>query len=287
MLTRQDMPTVPAEARRLFREGRWNQRTVGICLGYTSANLCIVPKEMAFDLLLFCQRNPKPCPVLEVLEPGEPIVQRLAEGADIRTDLPRYRVFVGGELVDEPGDIAAYWREDLVTFLLGCSGTFEGALEAAGIRPRWREEEGSGSSMFVTDVPTVPAGRLHGPMVVTMRPIPHHQVPLAVRVTSRFPNHHGAPVHIGDPAAIGIRDLSKAEWSRASTLLPGEVPVFWACGVTPADRGPGESAGAHDHPLPRPHVHKRHPLRARGRSVARILPRDRSNFVVFGYLTRP
>lgn len=228
------MPNVPAQARKLFRDGEWTQRSSGICVGYTNANLCIVPRELAYDFLLFCQRNPKPCPVLEVLDAGDPIVRGLAEGADIRTDLPRYRVFVDGEPVDEPTDIIKYWRDDLVTFLFGCSGTFEGALEAAGIAPRWRQGEGAtGSGVFATNIPTVPAGRLHGPMVVSMRPIPAHQVPRAVQVTSRFPNHHGAPVHIGDPDAIGIDDLSQARWVEGPTLLPGEVPVFWACGVTP------------------------------------------------------
>ncbi len=233
VLTRQEMPTIPAEARAVFRRGEWTQRTSGICVGYTNANLCIVPEEMAFDFLLFCQRNPKPCPALEVLDPGDPTVRTLANGADIRTDLPRYRVFVRGECVDEPTDIMEYWRDDLVAFLFGCSSTFEGALERAGIRPRWREKEGSGSGVFPTSIQTKPAGRLHGPMVVSMRPIPTHQVPLAVQVTSRFPNHHGAPVHIGDPSPIGIEDLSKAQWVQGPEVLPGETPVFWACGVTP------------------------------------------------------
>ena len=233
VLTRQEMPTVPAEARMIFRRGEWTQRSSGICVGYTNANLCIVPADMAFDFLLFCQRNPKPCPALEVLDRGDPTVRVLADGADIRTDLPRYRVFVRGECVDEPTNIVDYWRDDLVAFLFGCSSTFEGALEKAGIRPRWREREGGGSGVFPTNIQTVPAGPLHGPMVVSMRPIPAHQVPLAVQVTSRFPNHHGAPVHIGDPEAIGIEDLSRAEWVRGPSILPGEVPVFWACGVTP------------------------------------------------------
>ncbi len=232
-LTREQMPSIPAEVRKVFRAGKWSLRTNGLCVGYTNANLCIVPQDMAFDFLLFCQRNPKPCPLLEVLDPGDPIVRMLAAGADIRTDVPRYRVFVRGEPVDEPTDITAYWRDDLVAFLFGCSGTFEGALEAAGIVPRWRQGEGSGSGVFVTNIPTVPAGRLHGPMVVSMRPIPTHQVPRAVQVTSRFPTHHGAPIHIGDPAAIGINDLTQAEWVQGPQLLPGEVPVFWACGVTP------------------------------------------------------
>jgi uncharacterized protein YcsI (UPF0317 family) len=232
-LSRQTMPSEPAKARALFRQGAWTERSSGICVGYTNANLCIVPKELAYDFLLFCQRNPKPCPVLEVLDCGDPIVRQLANGADIRTDLPRYRVFIDGEVVDEPTDINKYWREDLVTFLFGCSSTFEGALEAAGIEPTWRKEGGTGSGVFSTNIQTVPAGRLHGPMVVSMRPIPAHQVPRAVQVTSRFPNHHGAPVHIGDPAVIGINDLSKGEWVASPSLSAGDVPVFWACGVTP------------------------------------------------------
>ena len=232
VLTRQDIPTVPAEARELFRQGKWTQRTSGLCVGYTNANLCIVPRELAFDFLLYCQRNPKPCPVLEVLDPGDPIVKSLANGADIRTDLPRYRVLVRGEVVDEPTEITQYWRDDLVTFLYGCSGTFEGALEGAGILPRWRQGEESGAGLYRTNIPTVPAGNFRGNMVVSMRPIPSHQVSRAVEATSRFPGHHGAPVHIGDPAAIGIPDMSKAEWAHGPTLQPGEVPVFWACGVT-------------------------------------------------------
>ena len=188
--TQQGAPTTPAEARQLFRDGAWTQHTSSICVGYTNANLVIVPKEMAFDFLLFCQRNPKPCPALEVLESGDPMVKRLADGADIRSDIPRYRVFVQGELVDEPTDITTYWRDDMVTFLFGCSGTFEGALEQAGIRPRWRQD-GRAAGVYITNVACVPAGRLRGPLVVSMRSIPVPQVPRTVQVTSRFPNHHG------------------------------------------------------------------------------------------------
>lgn len=232
---RDQIPTLPADARAVFRSGEWTQRTSGICVGYTNANLCIVPRDLAYDFLLFCQRNPKPCPVLEVLDAGDPIVRALAPGADIRTDLPRYRVFVDGEPVDEPTDVTQYWQDDLVTFLFGCSATFEGALERAGIPPTWRAEAGRGSGLYVTNISTVPAGRLHGPMVVSMRPIPARWVSRAVQVTSRYPNHHGAPVHIGDPAAIGIDDLTHGEWVESPTVQPGEVPVFWACGVTPQE----------------------------------------------------
>ncbi len=235
-LTLDDMPTTPAEARGLFRAGKWTQITNGICDGYTNANLVIVPQDMAYDFLLFAQRNPKPCTVLEVLDAGDPIVKLLADGADIRTDLPRYRVFVRGETVEEPTDISEYWRDDLVTFLFGCSGTFSAALENAGIHVRrGRDGDGIGYGMYVTNIPTVPAGRLlGGPTVVSMRSVPADQVTRAVQVTSRFPTHHGGPIHVGEPGEIGIDDIATPAWGAGPvTVLPGEVPLFWACGVTP------------------------------------------------------
>ena len=237
VLTREAMPTTPSEARMLFREGSWTQDTLGICNGYTNANLVIVPRDLAYDFLLFCQRNPKPCPVLEVLDEGDPTVRVLADGADIRSDLPRYRVFVRGELVDEPTEIGEYWRSDLVTFLFGCSGTFASALDNAGIKVRLGiDGENPGFGVYRTNIPTVPAGRLRGPMVVSMRGVRSDLVSRAVVVTSRFPNHHGSPVHVGDPGAIGITDLSTPDWGAGPVeLLPDEVPVFWACGVTPQD----------------------------------------------------
>ena len=233
VLTRQELPTIPAEARKLFRDGSWTQTTVGVCLGYVNANLAIVPQKMAFDFLLYCQRNPKPCPLQEVLEAGDPIVKTLADGADIRTDIARYKVFVRGELVDEPTDITKYWRDDLVTFLFGCSATFEQALVKAGIPAPWLEGDTCSPGVYVTNIPTVPAGRLQGPLVVSMRPIPASMVSTAVQVSARFARHHGSPVHIGDPEAIGIKDISKSDWLSGVEVGPGEVPVFWACGVTP------------------------------------------------------
>ena len=234
-LARADVPSIPAEARKAFRQAQWTEDTRAICTGFTNANLVIVPKETAYDFLLFCQRNPKPCPVLEVSDPGDPIITGLANGADIRTDLPRYRVFIRGEVVDEPTDVAEYWRDDLVTFLFGCSGTFAGALEDAGIHVRLGHDgEAPGNGVYVTNIETRPAGRLHGPMVVTMRSIRSDLIARAVQVTSRFPNHHGSPVHIGDPAEIGIEDISKPDWGDGPVVVrPGEVPMFWACGVTP------------------------------------------------------
>jgi uncharacterized protein YcsI (UPF0317 family) len=196
------------------------------------ANLVILPKEWAYDFLVFAQRNPKPCPILDVTEPGDPEPKLTAPGADLRTDLPKYRIWKEGQLVAEPEDIRDYWREDLVAFLLGCSFSFEGALLEAGVPVR-HMELGLNVPMYKTNIPCVPAGRLSGPLVVSMRPIPHALIPKAVLCTGRFPAVHGAPVHIGDPAAIGIADVGKPDFGQAVPIHEGEAPVFWACGVTP------------------------------------------------------
>jgi len=222
----------PTELWELIRKGQFRQTTAGSCEGYVQANLAILPKELAFDFLLFCQRNPKPCPVLDVAEPGSYRTQVAAPEADLRTDVPLYRVYRHGKLVDEPTDLLSYWRDDLVTFLLGCSFSFERALLANDIPVR-HIEEGVTVPMFITSIECVPAGVFRGPMVVSMRPIPHHQVVRAVQVTSRFPSVHGAPVHVGDPTQIGIENISKPDFGQSVTINPGEVPVFWACGVTP------------------------------------------------------
>jgi uncharacterized protein YcsI (UPF0317 family) len=203
-----------------------------LALGYAQANLVILPKEWAYEFLLFCQRNPKPCPLLEVTEVGSPRPARLAPDADLRTDLPKYRLYRRGELEAEVREITEHWRDDFVAFLLGCSFTFEAALLAAGIPVR-HIEEGCNVPMFITNIECVPAGRFHGPMVVTMRPIPQQKVVRAVQVTGRYPAVHGAPVHIGDPSAIGIDELSKPDFGDAVAIKEGEPPVFWACGVTP------------------------------------------------------
>jgi len=226
------MPQHPKEVRALIRSGKLIRPTCGLAPGYTQANLVILPRELAFDFFLFCQRNPKPCPVLEVLEPGnyEPVLT--APKADIRIDIPRYRIYKNGKLDKEERDIRDYWNSDLVSFLLGCSFTFETALMRAGISLR-HIEENKNVSMFVTSIPTVPAGVFSGPLVVTMRPIPHDKVVRAVQITSRFPAVHGAPVHIGDPEKIGIKDLSKPDYGDAVEVKDDEVPGFWACGVTP------------------------------------------------------
>ncbi len=223
----------PARIRAACREGRLARPTAGLARGHVQTNLMIVPREAAFDFLLFCQRNPKPCPVVEVVEAGrtEPTC---APGADLRTDLPRYRVYRDGRLAEETGDVSGHWRDDLVSFLIGCSFSFEEALADAGV-PLRHVECGCNVPMYRTTVPCAPAGRFSGPLVVSMRPIPAGLVPLAVQITARFEKVHGAPVHVGAPEAIGIADLSRPDHGDAVEVRPGELPVFWACGVTPQE----------------------------------------------------
>jgi uncharacterized protein YcsI (UPF0317 family) len=206
--------------------------TPGLAAGFVQANLVVLPRDWAFDFLLFCQRNPKPCPLLDVTDPGDPEPKAVAPGADLRTDLPAYRVWRHGELVEEPADITAHWRDDLVSFLIGCSFTFEAALRNAGVPVR-HIEEGRNVPMYRTSVRCKPAGRFAGPLVVSMRPLtPGHAVK-ATQICSRMPRAHGAPVHLGDPAGIGVADLGRPHYGDPVTIHPGEVPVFWACGVTP------------------------------------------------------
>lgn len=202
--------------------------TAGLAPGYTQANLIAVPRDWAYDMLLFAQRNPKPCPVLDVTDPGSTRTV-LAPGADLRTGVPRYRVWHDGELAATPTDATPYWRDDLVAFLIGCSFTFESALAAAGVPLRHDRNV----PMYVTKLRCRPAGRLHGPMVVSLRMIPAALVGTAARVTGLMPAVHGAPVHAGDPAGLGIADLSTPEFGDPPVAEPGDVPVFWACGVTP------------------------------------------------------
>ncbi|MEN2743924.1 putative hydro-lyase [Sinomonas halotolerans] len=220
----------PAEARALFRAGL-AVPTAGWSAGYAQANLIIVPKAQAFDVLLFAQRNPKPCPILGVLDAGETAGPLLA-GGDIRTDVPKYTVYEDGVKVAEPTDITPYWRDDLVTFIVGCSFTFEAALQEAGIRVA-HIDQGVNVPMYRTSVRCEPAGAMAGPLVVSMRPIPASQVADAARVTSRYPAVHGAPVHVGNPAEIGIEDLGRPDFGDPVEVPEGCIPVFWACGVTP------------------------------------------------------
>ena len=224
--------TLPAELRDKMRNGQISGLTSGMAPGYVQANLVILPKAQAFDFLLFCQRNQKPCPLLEVVEAGSFEPRSMAPGADIRTDLPKYRVYEHGELIEEPTDITHVWRDDMVSFLLGCSFTFEEALVNAGIRiPHY--ETGKNTAMFVTSIQTEPAGIFSGPMVVSMRAIPRDKVVKAVQITSRYPAVHGAPVHIGNPEAIGVKDIHSPDLGDVASVSEKDVPVFWGCGVTP------------------------------------------------------
>lgn len=222
----------PDEVRELCRTSRWHGPTSGAADGFAQANLVILPREHADDFLLFCQRNPKPCPLLEVTDPGSHIPKASAPSADLRTDLPGYRVWRRGALVDEPDDIVGLWREDFVSFLIGCSFTFETALRAAEIPVR-HIDQGRNVPMYRTNLPCVPAGDFHGDMVVSMRPLLPADAIRAIQVTSRFPRVHGAPIHFGSPAAVGIHDIARPDFGEAVTIHEGEVPVFWACGVTP------------------------------------------------------
>lgn len=220
----------PRQARERFRAGL-RRPTSGISAGYAQANLIIVPRDLAFDVLLFAQRNPKPCPVLGVLDAGETAGPLLAHG-DIRTDLPQYVVYENGREVARPAEITEYWRNDLVTFMLGCSFTFENALMGSGIRMA-HIDQGVNVPMYRTNRPCEPAGSLSGPLVVSMRPVPASQIADAVRITSRYPAVHGAPVHVGNPEELGIKDLDAPDFGDPVQMEPGHLPVFWACGVTP------------------------------------------------------
>lgn len=224
--------SAPGLVRASIRAGRSTGHTSGAAPGYAQGNIVILPRAEAADFEEFCKRNPKPCPLLGIGKPGDPMLHALGENIDIRTDVPRYRVWRKGKLVDEPTDIRNLWRDDLVTFVIGCSFSFEQALIEAGI-PLRHVQEGRNVAMYRTNIQTTPFGAFHGPMVVSMRPLAPEHVALAVEETGRMPNVHGAPIHIGDPAALGIADLARPDFGDAVAILPGEVPVFWACGVTP------------------------------------------------------
>ena len=214
------------------RSGALDAPTTGLAPGFVQGNLAILPHEYAEDFLRFCQANPKPCPLLGVSEAGDPAIPALAADLDIRTDIPRYRVWRDGAIVDEPRDIKSVWRDDLVSFVLGCSFSFEEALLAAGVPVR-HIENGTNVPMYRTNVQTARAGRFHGPLVVSMRPMKPADAIRAVQITTRLPSVHGAPVHLGFPEAIGIKDIAKPDYGDAVPVERGELAVFWACGVTP------------------------------------------------------
>ena len=222
----------PREFRSAVRAGNWTASTAGVCMGHAQANLAILPAKQAMDFLVFANRNPKPCPIIEVFEPGRPEPVYSAPGADIRTDLPKYRVYRRGHLEEERSDIVDLWQDDFVSFLIGCSFSFEKALLDAGVPVR-HIELGRNVPMYITNIQCRPSGIFHGPMVVSMRPIPGGAVARAVEVTAAMHAVHGAPIHVGSPEAIGITDINRPDFGDSVPIRNGEIPVFWACGVTP------------------------------------------------------
>lgn len=220
------------DVRQACRNEELTGQTSGLAPGFTQANLVILPQALAQDFLVFCQRNPKPCPLLHVTEPGQIAPEILAAGSDVRTDLPRYRVWRDGELVSEPTDIRDVWQADFVSFFIGCSFTFEAALVRAGVPVRHLELHRN-VPMYRTSIECQPAGPFHGRLVVSMRPMLPADAIKSVQITSRFPRVHGAPIHLGLPAQIGIQDLSRPDFGDAVPVGDDELPVFWACGVTP------------------------------------------------------
>lgn len=220
------------EVRGAIRAGDYAGHTAGLAAGKLQCNLAILPERYALDFLRFCQRNPKPCPVVGVSDSGNPLLPTLGHNIDIRTDVPKYRVFRNGTLSEEVTDISDAWTDDMVTVALGCSFTFENALLRNGVPVR-HLETGKNVPMYRSNIDLVPAGRFSGKMVVTMRPIPAGLVDQAREISRRYPQAHGAPIAVGDPADIGISDLSSPDWGDAVDIRDGEIPVYWACGVTP------------------------------------------------------
>lgn len=227
-----EAPSASSNVRLAARRGTLTGTTAGLAPGYVQGNLVVLPASMASDFLRFAQRNPKPCPLIGVSEPGSRAVPELGLDLDIATDIPKYRIWRHGELIDEPLSAEAYWRDDLVSFIIGCSFTFEEALLSAGV-PLRHIACGANVAMFRTSIPTHPAGPFQGPMVVTMRPLRPADAIRAVQITSRFPAVHGAPIHIGLPGDIGIEDIGKPDYGDPVEVKADELPVFWACGVTP------------------------------------------------------
>ena len=222
----------PGKVRAAIRVGSYAGHTAGLAAGKLQCNLAILPQRYALDFLRFCQRNPKPCPIVGVSDSGDAFLPTLGHDIDIRTDVSKYRVFKDGALAEEVTDIKALWTDDMVTVALGCSFTFENALLRHDIPVR-HIETGRNVPMFRSNIDLMPAGPFAGKMVVTMRPIPAEQVEQARNISARYPHAHGAPIAIGDPADIGISDLSQPDWGDAVDIKPGEIPVYWACGVTP------------------------------------------------------
>lgn len=222
----------PIEIRELISKGMITGPTAGMSAGYAQANLVIIPQKYAYDFLLFTQRNPRSCPILEVGDVGDRHLKEIANGCDITKEIPKYRIYENGKLKGEYTDVSDFWRKDLVSFLIGCSFSFEAELIETGIPVR-HIEEGCNVPMYKTSIECEPAGVFHGNMVVSMRPIPYELIPKVVMITGSMPRVHGAPIHIGNPEAIGIKDIMHPDFGDMVTIKDGEVPVFWPCGVTP------------------------------------------------------
>jgi uncharacterized protein YcsI (UPF0317 family) len=224
----------PVDVRRAARTQRLTGQTAGLAPGFVQANLVVLPADVADEFLRFCQRNPKPCPLIAVSEPGDTRIASLGRDVDLRTDLPCYRVWRDGEVVATTPSVVDIWRDDLVAFVIGCSFSFEEALVAEGITLK-HVMAGTTVPMYRTSMMCEPAGRFAGPLVVSMRPMSAADAIRAIQITSRFPAVHGAPVHLGNPSLIGIKDLSQPDYGDAVDVAPDELPVFWACGVTPQE----------------------------------------------------
>jgi uncharacterized protein YcsI (UPF0317 family) len=221
----------PLALRQKIRAGEHTGNTSGFAPGFVQCNIVILPADLAGDFLRFCQLNPKPCPLIAAGEPGNPALPLLGN-MDIRSDVPSYRVFRDGEMTEEIPDITNLWQDDLVTFALGCSFSFEEALLADGLEVR-NVSAGVNVPMYRTDIDCASAGPFASKMVVSMRPFKATDAIRAVQICTRFPSVHGAPVHLGDPGLIGINDLALPDYGDAVSIKEGELPVFWACGVTP------------------------------------------------------
>lgn len=221
----------PREVRQRIREEKITVPTAGMCGGYAQANLVILPKKYAQDFKEFAKKNPKPCPILEIIE-GNPMVHEMGEGANLVTDIPKYFIYKNGIMVEEVTDASSYWEDDFVGFLIGCSFSFEEALLKAGINIR-HISQGCNVPMYKSNIPCQSAGVFEGPIVVSMRPMTPENAKIAKEITDKFPNVHGGPIQIGDPEQIGIKDINKPDYGDAVEIREGEIPVFWACGVTP------------------------------------------------------
>lgn len=225
--------STPAQVRDQIRSGHWGKNTSGLASGYVQGNIVILPKAWADDFLKFATLNPKACPIVGMSEnPGDFLLPNVGENVDIRSDVSSYKIFRDGEFKQEVSDITDFWQDDLVTFVLGCSFSFEEPLIADGLEVR-NITENVNVPMYRTNIECQSAGPFSGTTVVSMRPMVPKDAIRAIQICSRFPSVHGAPLHFGNPEMIGINNINQPDFGDAVTIKEGEVPVFWACGVTP------------------------------------------------------